>query len=91
MLKTLENYVRKRKLYFCSIAFELIKRKKETEGKHVVIVGRSLIVGYAFEKGINGNSAMAFCTQKPQIYLSYKQADIEIAAIEDLICKARDG
>ena len=67
---------------------ELIKRKKiETEGKHVVIVGRSLIVGKPagmlfLKKGINGNSTVTFChSRTPNLPEITKQADIVIAAI----------
>lgn len=67
---------------------ELIKRKKiETEGKHVVIVGRSLIVGKPagmlfLKKGINGNSTVTFChSRTPNLPEITRQADIVIAAI----------
>lgn len=67
---------------------ELIKRSNiETEGKHVVVVGRSLIVGKPaallfLKKGIPGNATVTVCHSRTQNLPSItKQADILIAAI----------
>ena len=67
---------------------ELIKRKNiETQGKHVVILGRSLIVGKPtgmlfLKKGFPGNATVTFChSQTPELINYTRQADILIAAI----------
>ena len=67
---------------------ELIKRKNiPTEGKHVVVLGRSLIVGKPagmlfLRKGFPGNATVTFChSRTPQLYNFTKQADILVAAI----------
>jgi methylenetetrahydrofolate dehydrogenase (NADP+)/methenyltetrahydrofolate cyclohydrolase len=67
---------------------ELIKRKNiPTEGKHVVVLGRSLIVGKPagmlfLRKGFPGNATVTFChSRTPELYNFTKQADILVAAI----------
>ena len=67
---------------------EILKRKKiVTEGKHVVVLGRSLIVGKPagmlfLKKGINGNSTVTFChSRTPNLPEITRQADIVVAAI----------
>ncbi len=67
---------------------ELIKRKNiSTEGKHVVVLGRSLIVGKPagmlfLRKGFPGNATVTFChSRTPDLANHTQQADILIAAI----------
>ena len=67
---------------------ELIKRKKiPTEGKHVVILGRSLIVGKPagmlfLRKGFPGNATVTFChSRTPDLENHTRKADILVAAI----------
>lgn len=67
---------------------ELIKRKKiPTEGKHVVVLGRSLIVGKPvgmlfLAKGFPGQATVTFCHSRTQdLNIHTRQADILIAAI----------
>ena len=67
---------------------ELIKRKNiTTEGKHVVVLGRSLIVGkpvgmLMLRKGFPGNSTVTFChSRTPNLPEFTQKADILIAAI----------
>jgi len=67
---------------------ELIKRKNiTTEGKHVVVLGRSLIVGKPvgmlfLRKGFSGNATVTFChSRTPDLQIYTKKADILIAAI----------
>lgn len=67
---------------------ELIKRKNiKTEGKHVVVLGRSLIVGKPagmlfLRKGFPGNATVTFChSRTPELHNFTKQADILVAAI----------
>jgi methylenetetrahydrofolate dehydrogenase (NADP+)/methenyltetrahydrofolate cyclohydrolase len=67
---------------------ELIKRKDiPTEGKHVVVVGRSLIVGKPtgmlfLRKGFPGNATVTFChSRTPDLENHTRRADILIAAI----------
>ena len=67
---------------------ELIKRKNiTTEGKHVVILGRSLIVGkpvgmLLLRKGFTGNATVTFChSRTPDLENHTQKADILIAAI----------
>ena len=67
---------------------ELIKRKNiPTEGKHVVILGRSLIVGKPagmlfLRKGFPGNSTVTFChSRTPDLENHTRNADILVAAI----------
>ncbi|MBT3667599.1 MAG: bifunctional 5,10-methylenetetrahydrofolate dehydrogenase/5,10-methenyltetrahydrofolate cyclohydrolase [Opitutae bacterium] len=67
---------------------ELIKRKKiPTEGKHVVVLGRSLIVGKPagmlfLRKGFPGNATVTFChSRTPDLKSHAQRADILIAAI----------
>lgn len=67
---------------------ELIKQCKiETEGKHVVVLGRSQIVGkpaalLMIQKGIPGNATVTICHSRTQDLAEItKQADIIIAAI----------
>lgn len=67
---------------------ELIKRYDiETKGKHVVVVGRSNIVGkpianLLYQKKENANSIVTIChTASPDIREYTKQADILIAAV----------
>ena len=67
---------------------EILKRKKiVTEGKHVVVLGRSLIVGkpagmLLLRKGMPGNATVTFCHSRTPDLASFTQkADIIIAAI----------
>ena len=67
---------------------ELIKRKNiPTEGKHVVILGRSLIVGKPagmlfLRKGFPGNATVTFCHSRTQDLANHtRKADILVAAI----------
>ena len=67
---------------------ELIKRKNiPTEGKHVVVLGRSLIVGKPagmlfLKKGCPGNATVTFChSRTPDLECHTLRADILIAAI----------
>jgi methylenetetrahydrofolate dehydrogenase (NADP+)/methenyltetrahydrofolate cyclohydrolase len=67
---------------------ELIKRKNiQTEGKHVVVLGRSLIVGKPagmlfLRKGCQGNATVTFChSRTPDLESHTLRADILIAAI----------
>ena len=67
---------------------ELIKRKNiPTEGKHVVILGRSLIVGKPagmlfLRKGFPGNATVTFChSRTPDLANHTRKADILVAAI----------
>lgn len=67
---------------------ELIKRKNiTTEGKHVVVLGRSLIVGKPagmlfLRKGFPGNATVTFChSRTPDLEKHTRRADIIIAAI----------
>ena len=67
---------------------ELIERKKiPTEGKHVVVLGRSLIVGKPagmlfLRKGFHGNATVTFChSRTPDLQRHTQMADIVIAAI----------
>jgi methylenetetrahydrofolate dehydrogenase (NADP+)/methenyltetrahydrofolate cyclohydrolase len=67
---------------------ELIKRKNiTTEGKHVVVLGRSLIVGKPagmlfLRKGFPGNATVTFChSRTPNLENHTRRADIIIAAI----------
>jgi methylenetetrahydrofolate dehydrogenase (NADP+)/methenyltetrahydrofolate cyclohydrolase len=67
---------------------ELIKRKNiPTEGKHVVVLGRSLIVGKPagilfLKKDFPGNATVTFChSRTPDLAIHTRQADILIAAI----------
>ena len=67
---------------------ELIKRKNiPTEGKHVVVLGRSLIVGKPagilfLRKDFPGNATVTFChSRTPDLAVHTRQADILIAAI----------
>ena len=67
---------------------ELLKRSRiETGGKHVVILGRSLIVGkpagmLMLRKGFPGNSTVTFCHSRTSNLPDLtRQADILIAAI----------
>ena len=67
---------------------ELIERKKiPTEGKHVVVLGRSLIVGKPagmlfLRKGFPGNATVTFChSRTPDLERHTQMADILIAAI----------
>ena len=67
---------------------ELLKRYKiETEGKHVVVVGRSNIVGKPIanmlvQKEDGANSIVTIChSASPDISIYTKQADILIAAV----------
>ena len=67
---------------------ELIERKKiPTEGKHVVVLGRSLIVGKPagmlfLRKGFPGNATVTFChSRTPDLQSHSQRADILIAAI----------
>ena len=67
---------------------ELIERKKiPTEGKHVVVLGRSLIVGKPagmlfLRKGFPGNATVTFChSRTPDLQRHTQMADILIAAI----------
>jgi methylenetetrahydrofolate dehydrogenase (NADP+)/methenyltetrahydrofolate cyclohydrolase len=67
---------------------ELIERKNiSTEGKHVVVLGRSLIVGKPagmlfLRKGLPGNATVTFChSRTPDLKSHTQRADILIAAI----------
>ena len=67
---------------------ELLKRSRiETDGKHVVILGRSLIVGkpagmLMLRKGFPGNSTVTFCHSRTSNLPDLtRRADILIAAI----------
>ena len=67
---------------------ELIKRKGiQTEGKHVVVLGRSLIVGKPagmlfLRKGSPGNATVTYChSRTPDLKKHTLMADILIAAI----------
>ena len=67
---------------------ELIERKRiPTEGKHVVVLGRSLIVGKPagmlfLRKGFPGNATVTFChSRTPDLQSHTQRADILIAAI----------
>ncbi|MEM0966335.1 MAG: tetrahydrofolate dehydrogenase/cyclohydrolase catalytic domain-containing protein [Verrucomicrobiota bacterium] len=67
---------------------ELIKRSgMETEGKHVVVLGRSLIVGkpsalLMVRKGVPGNSTITIChSRTANLAETTRQADILIAAM----------
>ncbi len=67
---------------------ELIRHSKiETAGKHVVVVGRSLIVGkpaglLLLQKGTPGNATVTFCHSRTQdLPAITRQADVLIAAI----------
>ena len=67
---------------------ELIERKKiPTEGKHVVVLGRSLIVGKPagmlfLRKGFPGNATVTFChSRTPDLESHTQRADILIAAM----------
>jgi methylenetetrahydrofolate dehydrogenase (NADP+)/methenyltetrahydrofolate cyclohydrolase len=67
---------------------ELIRRAGvETDGRHVVVVGRSLIVGkpaglLLLQKGMPGNATVTFCHSRTRdLGAITRQADILIAAI----------
>jgi methylenetetrahydrofolate dehydrogenase (NADP+)/methenyltetrahydrofolate cyclohydrolase len=67
---------------------ELIKRANvPTDGRHVVVLGRSLIVGkpaglLLLQKGIPGNATVTFChSRTPDLAAFTRSADILIAAI----------
>jgi len=67
---------------------ELIRQSKvETDGRHVVVVGRSLIVGkpvglLLLQKGLPGNATVTFCHSRTRdLPACTRQADILIAAI----------
>ena len=67
---------------------ELLKRTNtDTTGKHVVVLGRSLIVGkpvgmLLLQKGEPGNATVTYChSRTPDLAQHTKQADILIAAI----------
>ena len=67
---------------------ELVKRKEiETAGKHVVVLGRSLIVGKPagmlfLRKGFPGNATVTFCHSRTSNLEDFiKRADLIIAAI----------
>ena len=67
---------------------ELLKRTKvDTTGKHVVVLGRSLIVGkpvgmLLMQKGVPGNATVTYChSRTPDLANHTRQADILIAAI----------
>jgi methylenetetrahydrofolate dehydrogenase (NADP+)/methenyltetrahydrofolate cyclohydrolase len=67
---------------------ELIRRSGvETDGRHVVVVGRSLIVGkpvglLLLQKGLPGNATVTFCHSRTRdLPAITRQADILIAAI----------
>ena len=67
---------------------ELLKRTKvDTTGKHVVVLGRSLIVGkpvgmLLLQKGVSGNATVTYChSRTPDLAIHTRQADILIAAI----------
>jgi methylenetetrahydrofolate dehydrogenase (NADP+)/methenyltetrahydrofolate cyclohydrolase len=66
----------------------LIRRSGvETDGRHVVVVGRSLIVGkpvglLLLQKGLPGNATVTFCHSRTRdLGACTRQADILIAAI----------
>ena len=70
---------------------ELLKRTKvDTTGKHVVVLGRSLIVGkpvgmLLLQKGVSGNATVTYChSRTPDLANHTRQADILIAAIGKL-------
>jgi methylenetetrahydrofolate dehydrogenase (NADP+)/methenyltetrahydrofolate cyclohydrolase len=67
---------------------ELLKRTKvDTTGKHVVVLGRSLIVGkpvglLLLQKGLPGNATVTYChSRTPDLAKHTLRADILIAAI----------
>lgn len=67
---------------------ELVKRTGvDTQGKHVVVIGRSLIVGKPvgmlfLQKKLTGNATVTYChSRTPDLALHTKQADILVAAI----------
>ena len=67
---------------------ELLKRSEiSTEGKHVVVLGRSLIVGKPvallfLQKGVFGNATVTVCHSRTKDIASViRQADIVVAAI----------
>lgn len=67
---------------------ELLKRSRiETEGKHVVVIGRSLIVGkpaalLMLKKGLGGDATVTVCHSKTTDMAAHtSRADILIAAI----------
>ncbi len=67
---------------------ELIRRTQtETDGRHVVVLGRSLIVGkpvglLLLQKGLPGNATVTFCHSRTRdLPAITRQADILIAAI----------
>ena len=67
---------------------ELLKKTKiDTTGKHVVVLGRSLIVGkpvgmLLLQKGVPGNATVTYChSRTPDLANHTRQADILIAAI----------
>jgi len=67
---------------------ELIRRSgTETDGRHVVVVGRSLIVGkpvglLLLQKGLPGNATVTFCHSRTRNLAAVaREADILIAAI----------
>jgi len=67
---------------------ELIRQAKvETDGRHVVVVGRSLIVGkpvglLLLQKGLPGNATVTFCHSRTRdLPAVTRSADILIAAI----------
>ena len=67
---------------------EILKRKKiVTEGKHVVVLGRSLIVGkpvgmLLLRKEMPGNATVTFChSRTPDLAKFTQKADIIIAAV----------
>ena len=67
---------------------ELLRRTKvDTTGKHVVVLGRSLIVGkpvgmLLLQKGVPGNATVTYChSRTPDLANHTRQADILIAAI----------
>ena len=67
---------------------ELLKRTKvDTTGKHVVVLGRSLIVGkpvgmLLLQKGVPGNATVTYChSRTPDLANHTRQAAILIAAI----------
>ena len=67
---------------------ELVKRTGvDTQGKHVVVIGRSLIVGKPvgmlfLQKKLTGNATVTYChSRTPDLAFHTKQADILVAAI----------
>ena len=84
---------------------ELIRRAGvETDGRHVVVVGRSLIVGkpvglLLLQKGLPGNATVTFCHSRTRdLPAITRRADILIAAIgrprfitADMVRGRRDG